>query len=467
MIYTLRSKPEKTSIKRAKANALPDRAGDGYSVFTKLTIESNVDNADFWAFKDTYYGANTLISGFAQMGGNPVLIMGPDTNNGISTTASVNKAREVLRIALKTATHQILIHGKNWYRPKSINQTSNLRARSDFLKTLHKKNGLRINIITDAEGLKCVDITSNSDFIIFVADKNISEVNLNFAKKNSSFMVDNISSAFDLSCKLINYFSLRQSNIIEKPKNKVDIPIDAGQPYDMIEKVIMRAFDHETFTEIGKDMNDPIAGPNLITGLARLNGKTVGIIADQPMMKGGGADSAGTEKFRVFVEILNANRIPLVMLSNSSGFVPGSKEERYRIQAIGADSLDVNIEGSIPVVSVVLNQNFGGRMIHAFNKYLRPGIVYIALDSAIIAVLGETVAFDLLKKKEFNKLMDEGKTKEAEQFYKDAIQEYKSKARAENDAYSTGVLDFIVKDRENLREYLVKAMDEAELGIRN
>jgi acetyl-CoA carboxylase carboxyltransferase component len=87
------------------------------------------------------------------------------------------------------------------------------------------------------------------------------------------------------------------------------------------------------------------------------------------------------------------------------------------------------------------------------------------LDSAIIAVLGETVAFDLLKKKEFDKLMEERKTKEAEQFYKDAIKEFKNKATAENDCYSTGVLDWVIKDK-NLREHLIKAMDKAEQDVK-
>ena len=71
------------------------------------------------------------------------------------------------------------------------------------------------------------------------------------------------------------------------------------------------------------------------------------------------------------------------------------------IQAIGADSLDENILGNVPVVSVVLRQNYGGRQIHAFNRFLRPGIVYLALKDATLAVMGAEVAFDLLKGKTY------------------------------------------------------------------
>src|SRR6266511_4973969 len=89
------------------------------------------------------------------------------------------------------------------------------------------------------------------------------------------------------------------------------------------------------------------------------------------------------------MEFLDRNGIPVVMLSNAPGFVPGMKQERLRIQQIGGESLDVNVLSRVPVVSVVLNQNFGGRQIHAFSRFLRPGVAYIALDRAILAVMGD------------------------------------------------------------------------------
>ena len=109
-----------------------------------------------------------------------------------------------------------------------------------------------------------------------------------------------------------------------------------------------------------------ITGPSLITGVATIKGKTMGIIADQPNILGGAADAYGTDKFRNFVEFLDKNNIPLLMLSNSPGFLPGKKQEQLRIQQIGANSLNVNVLSSTPVVSIVLNQNYGGRLIHGF-----------------------------------------------------------------------------------------------------
>ncbi len=443
-------------------NEAADRAGDGYTVFTETTVHRNVDGGRFWTFKDDYYGANALIGGFASLRGNRALIMGPRTNSGLTTSPSLNKSRELLRIAQRTGVHQILVFGKCWHRVRSNIENVSMRPRMDFVKTLGSgRSGARIHIVTDIEGLKAAEINSYADFIIFIKDRELPQADYNFARKNTSFMVESFSEAFSLSADLLGLLSNPEIADSVKPEIKPDIPSDSGEPYDMIERVINRTFDSGSFIEVYRGMNDPMTGPNLITGLARLNGRTVGIIADQPLVKGGGADSAGTEKFRIFVELLSSRNIPLVMLSNSSGFVPGSKEERFRIQAIGADSLDVNIESTIPVVSVVLNQNFGGRMIHAFNRYLRPGIVYLALDHAVIAVLGETVAFELLQKKEFNRLISEGKQQEAEEFYRQAMSAFREKARAENDCLATGVLDWVIKDSENLREHLLKGMEKA------
>jgi len=204
-----------------------------------------------------------------------------------------------------------------------------------------------------------------------------------------------------------------------------------------------------------------MTGPTLITGLAGLEGVTVGVIADQPLVKGGGADAPGTEKFRVFTELLNRNGIPLVMLSSSSGFVPGSQQERFRIQAVGAESLDVNILGTIPVVSVLLGQNYGGRLIHAFNKFLRPGIAYLALENSVMAVIGVDAAFDLLFGKKYERLKDQGKHDDAEELRRVFTDNYLSKARASRDGVSSGLVDWTIPSVGELRAHLVRGLDLA------
>jgi acetyl/propionyl-CoA carboxylase alpha subunit/acetyl-CoA carboxylase carboxyltransferase component len=428
-------------------------------VFGESTVRCNVDNGMFWPFKENYYAAESLIGGFAQIGGRRVLIMGPRTHFGLRTLACLIKGRELLKIAYRTGSHQILIFGRNWEQTPDSHENVQMRPRMDFMNTLQKKSGLKIHMVTAPEGLKCFDVNSAADAIIYIRSKTESAAELVFAEKNSTFMVESFAKAFDLAHRLLALIDpLEVPARFKVPGGVPAIPADASEPYDIVESVISHTFDEGSFLEFYRDMNNPLTGPSLITGLAGLEGRTVGVIADQPLLKGGGADALGTEKFRIFIEFLNHSRIPLVMLSNSSGFVPGSQQERHRIQAIGAESLDVNIMGTIPVVSVVLNQNYGGRLIHAFNKFLRPGIVYLALEKAIMAVIGVDAAFDLLFGKKYARLMDKGETARAEELRKSFTESYLEKARASRDGIDSNLVDWTIPSAEDLREHLIKGM---------
>ena len=453
------SQKNRVRIERKPGLPQPSDKAEGPIVFGESTVRGNVDNGVFWPFKENYYAAESLIGGFAQIGGRRVLIMGPRTHSGLRTLACLIKGRELLKIAHRTGSHQILIFGRKWQQTPDSHETMQMRPRMDFMKTLQKNVGLKIHMITDPDGLKCFDINSAADAIIFIKSKTESTAELVFAGKNATFMVESFAEAFDLAHRLITLIDpLEVPSMFTVSKEAPAIPADAAEPYDIVESVIAHVFDERSFLEFYRDMNNPITGPNLITGLAGLEGRVIGVIADQPLLKGGGADAFGTEKFRVFIEFLNRCRIPLVMLSNSSGFVPGSQQERHRIQAIGAESLDVNIMGTIPVVSVVLNQNYGGRLIHAFNKFLRPGIAYLALEKAIMAVIGVDAAFDLLFGKKYARLMDKGETARAEELRKSFADTYLEKARASKDGIESNLVDLTIPSAGDLRDHLIRGM---------
>jgi len=447
--------------RKVKEAPLYDKAS-GPIVFNESDIRATVDDGEFWPFKENYYAAEALIGGFARLGGRRVLIMGPRTHSGLRSLASIIKARELLRTAYRTGSHQVLILGKKWHQTPDIHENIQMRPRMDFINTLQKKSGLKIHIITHPEGLKCFDINSAADAIICLKNPASPQSETVFTEKNAAFLAGSLAEAFDLAHRLISMIDpLDVPAPFAAPATEPSIPDDPAEPYDIIGSVIAHAFDQGTFLEFYRDMNNPVTGPNLITGLAGLEGRTVGIIADQPLIKGGGADAIGTEKFRVFTEFLNLHRIPLIMLSNSSGFVPGSQQERHRIQAIGAESLDTNILGTIPVVSVVLNQNYGGRLIHAFNKFLRPGIVYLALEQAIMAVIGVDAAFDLLFGKKYGRLMDKGETERAEDLRKSFVATYLDRARASQDGLESNLVDWTIPSVKELRRHLVTGLELA------
>jgi acetyl/propionyl-CoA carboxylase alpha subunit/acetyl-CoA carboxylase carboxyltransferase component len=450
--------------RNAGAPTEEQQGADDVIVLTESTVRGNVDDGMFWGFKKDYYASEALVGGFARLAGMRVLVMGPRTNFGLRSISSIIRARELLRMAVRTRTPQILVYGKKWQQSPDYHENISMRSRLDFIRTIHETSGLRIHVITHVEGLKLAEISGNADAVIFISRGGESPVDRSFIAQNSSFIVPSFEDAFDLSCALIKLVckpSCADSGRPGDGEGRPSIPLSPAEPYDIVSAVIERAFDAGTFVEFYRDMNHPVRGPHLVTGLARLRGRTVGIIADQPLVKGGGADAFGTEKFRVFVEFLNGNAIPLVMLSNSSGFVPGSQQERYRIQAIGAESLNVNILGEIPVVSVALNQNYGGRLIHAFNKFLRPGIVYLALDRAIMAVIGADAAFELLFGKKYQRLCEAGRNDEAEKLRGDFMLGYLSKARADHDALGTGLVDWLIHDVADLRQHLIRGMNRA------
>ena len=431
-------------------------------VLKESIVCENVDHGFFWNFKKNYYASEALIGGFAQLGGRRVLVMGPRTNFGLRSIASIIKAYELMKMAKRTGTAQVLVFGKKWHQSLDYHENISMQSRLDFLKILQVKSGVRINIVTHIDGLKAAEINCCADAVIYMSDRNESVIDYSFVRQNAMFIVSSFEEAFDLAHALINFIDpVRHEKNFEVPDEKPSIPDNPAEPYDIISTVIAPAFDNGSFVEFYREMNNPVTGPHLITGLACLQGRTVGIIADQPLVKGGGADAFGTEKFRIFTELLNGNNIPLVMFSNSSGFVPGSQQERYRIQAIGAESLDANVLGEIPVVSVVLNQNYGGRLIHAFNKFLRPGIVYLAYEKACMAVIGADAAFELLFGKRYNRLCAGGKLDEAENLHNEFMKEYLNRARASNDAFNTGLVDWLIHDMADLRQHLARAMNRA------
>jgi acetyl/propionyl-CoA carboxylase alpha subunit/acetyl-CoA carboxylase carboxyltransferase component len=449
-------------IKRIASAEIPVKKSSGSLIINESDITSNIDDGEFLPLKNDYYGGNALIGGAARISGHGVMIMAPRTNSGITLTASIIKSRELLRIAYRSGLHQIFIFGRRWQKTGRNSKNINTRPLIDLHKTLNERKGVRINIITDPLGLRETGINSTADIIISVAPSNLNDTDRDIVKRNSTFVAGSVQEAFDISGRVLSMINLPFAAHGTVPAGIPSVPDNAAEPYDIIPSIIEPVCDAGSFIELGREINNPLTGPMLVTGLGRIEGRTVGIIADQPLSRGGGADSAGTEKFRIFTEFLNRFNIPLIMLSNSSGFVPGSKEERFRIQAIGAESLDANILGKIPVVSVILNQNYGGRLIQAFNGYLRPGIVYIARENAMMSVLGANAAFFLLRKKEYHKLIEECKNTEADELRRKFIDDYTAGSMASRDAMGTGVLDWLIDDIGEMRLHLIKGLRLAD-----
>ncbi len=463
--------PQKQQEIPVRKNNLNTDELHAFEVINEKILMNNVDDNKCIPLSQKYYKSGSLLAVFAQLAGYPILVMGARTDFGIHSFAAMTKAQEMLSIAYKLGAHQILIFGKNMLHRNYTEDAGTLRASINLSKTLNEKQGIRIHILTHPDAFYELLTYASADIVIYInRNKQLHQSLKKVIHQTAAFVVDSYQDAFNLIAKLLAYLNDKEGTLVSKKDktalNKPSLPKSENQPFDIISSVIEQIFDTNSFIELYKTMNDPDQGPSLITGLARINGKTVGILADQPNILSGAADALGTDKFRIFVEFLEFTKVPLIMLSNSPGFLPGAKQERLRIQQIGGESLNVNVLSTIPVVSIVLKQNYGGRLIHAFCKDLRPGIISIALSKAIMSVMGAEAAFNLFHKKNYVSLLQEDKKQEADNMRQNYIQKYNEQAYAMNNALKADMIDFIVEDPAHLRTILINALDASEKQVK-
>jgi acetyl/propionyl-CoA carboxylase alpha subunit/acetyl-CoA carboxylase carboxyltransferase component len=452
-------------IARSPAEGPAEPPDSADAVLNERRIAAHVDAGTFVPFKGEYVEAGALVGGFARLGGKHVLIMGPRTHLGLRSFGSVVRSKELLQVANRTRSPKLLVFGSTWYRKLEGEDEMAIRARMDFVRLLFVPGPPRVHIVTHPEGLLLVTLNAQADAVIYVRRPEDTEKHRRLALRSAAFEAESLGEAFDVANHVLNLLAPGSGPLPFAPPATVpEVPAETSRPFDMVAGVVEAVFDAGSFLEFHREGREK-GGSTLITGLATLGGRVTGVIADQP--QGGAApDAPGTEKFRVFMEFLDRNGIPLVMLSNAPGFVPGTKQERLRIQQIGGESLDVNVLSRVPVVSVVLNQNYGGRQIHAFSRLLRPGVAYIALDRAILAVMGGPAAFDLFHGARYEALVAEDKKKEAHRLRNEFLDEFNRKSRADQDAMRTGVLDWTVPDLAELRAHLLRAMEVAEAKAR-
>ncbi|MGG0286890.1 acyl-CoA carboxylase subunit beta [Peribacillus butanolivorans] len=194
------------------------------------------------------------------------------------------------------------------------------------------------------------------------------------------------------------YLSYFPGNYQQKPKaTKPELPAEfektleelipknqnaAFNMYDLIDRII----DRNSFCEIKK-----LFAPELITGLARLNGQTIGIIANQPRIKGGVLFHDSADKAAKFINLCDAFHIPLLFLADIPGFMIGTKVEQAGIIRHGAKMISAMSEATVPKISVVVRKAYGAGLYAMAGPAFEPDCV-LALPTALIAVMGAEAA---------------------------------------------------------------------------
>ncbi|MGS2726423.1 acyl-CoA carboxylase subunit beta [Psychroserpens sp. BH13MA-6] len=189
------------------------------------------------------------------------------------------------------------------------------------------------------------------------------------------------------------------------------VPENPNKPYDMHE-VIQGIIDSDSFYEIHKDHAE-----NIIVGFARLGGRSIGIVANQPMFLAGVLDVNSSKKAARFVRFCDCFNIPLLVLEDVPGFLPGTDQEWNGIIVHGAKLLYAFSEATVPRVTVITRKAYGGAYDVMNSKHIGSDMNF-AWPSAEIAVMGAKGAAEIIFKKDINSAEDkEGKWKEKEAEY--------------------------------------------------
>jgi acetyl-CoA/propionyl-CoA carboxylase carboxyl transferase subunit len=219
------------------------------------------------------------------------------------------------------------------------------------------------------------------------------------------------------------------------------VPDRAKEPYDMHE-VVRRVVDDGEFLEIF-----PFWAMNIVIGLARLDGRSVGIVANQPKVLGGTLDIDASEKASRFVRFCDAFNIPILTFVDVPGFLPGKQQEYGGIIRHGAKLLYSFAEATVPRMTVITRKAYGGAYVVMNSKHLRADVSF-AWPTAEIAVMGAEGAVNIVFRKEIDKAEDP-KSKRA-----DLIDEYKRKFSTPYAAAERGFIDDVIEPAETRRRLI-------------
>lgn len=260
------------------------------------------------------------------------------------------------------------------------------------------------------------------------------------------FAAENEEEVYQMVRKLISY--LPSNNMENAPQveceddpNRMEeallniVPTDPNKPYEMRD-VIRYIVDEGDFFE-----SQAYYATNMITGFARLNGQSVGIIANQPKVLAGCLDIDASDKAARFIRFCDAFNIPILTLVDVPGFLPGTAQEYGGIIRHGAKLLYAYSEATVPKITLIVRKSYGGAYLAMCSRDLGADQV-IAWPTAEIAVMGSQGAANIIFRKEIAKADNPEKVRQ------DKIDEFQLKFSNPYEAAKRGYVDMVIDPRE-------------------
>lgn len=276
------------------------------------------------------------------------------------------------------------------------------------------------------------------------------------------FACENEADAVNTAKTLLSY--IPQNNLEDPPAAECTDPVDREdgeldqvvpespiKPYDMHD-VISRVVDNGQFLEVHAEF-----ATNIVVGFARLGGRSVGIVANQPSHLAGVLDIDSSTKGARFVRFCDAFNIPLVVFVDVPGFLPGTEQEWGGIIRHGAKLLYAFCEATVPRVTVITRKAYGGAYDVMNSKHIR-GDVNLAWPTAEIAVMGPKGAVEIIFKKEIAEAENARETEEK------LAEEYREKFANPYVAAQQGYIDDVIEPR-TTRFRLITALDMLDTKV--
>lgn len=424
---------------------------------------------------DKKIAGDGMVSGYGKIDGRLIYVFAQDFTvfGGTMSRANANKVIKIMDLAMKMGAPVIGLNDSGGARIQEGVQS--LAGYADIFVRNTRASGVipQISAILGPCAGGAVYSPALTDFIFMVKDtsymfvtgpdviktvthEEVTKEELGGAMTHNSesgvahFAAQDDEQAMMMIRELISFLP---SNNLEDPPvlvsdddpNRVDeklrdlVPEDPNKPYDMKE-IILSVVDNHNFLEVQAHY-----AKNIIVGFGRLDGRSVGIVANQPAFLAGCLDINSSVKAARFVRFCDAFNIPLITLVDVPGFLPGTNQELGGIIKHGAKLLYAFSEATVPKITLITRKAYGGAYDVMSSKHIGADVNY-AYPSGEIAVMGSDGAVNIL----FRDLDDEGKKK--------AVEEYKENFANPFRAAELGYIDEIIFPKDT-RKKLIQALD--------
>lgn len=435
--------------------------------FEEIDVFVKHRSKDFGLEKQTFYG-DGVVTGFGTIEGRPVAVYSQDFTvfGGSLSETHAEKICKIMNMAMKTGIPVIGLNDSGGARIQEGVVSLGGYADIFLLNTLASGVVPQISVVLGPCAGGAVYSPAITDFVfmvknssyMFVTGPNVVKTvtheevtfeDLGGAETHSvksgvaHFAFDNEIETLMNVRHLMEYLPL---NFRDKPLNKVFnkgtlrrderlnsiIPEIANKPYD-IKEVIKLLVDEEIFFEVHANYAE-----NIVCGFARMGGMSIGIVANQPSVLAGVLDINASVKGARFVRFCDAFNIPLLVLEDVPGFLPGTDQEWNGIIRHGAKLLFAFCEATVPKITVITRKAYGGAYDVMNSKHIR-GDFNFAWPSAEIAVMGPKGAVEIIFKREIAAAED------PEAALNEKLEEYIKKFANPYTAAERGFIDDVIE----------------------